>query len=920
MTFAASAEPAQRRARAGVVHLLLVASGLAGLGYQLVWTRMLAIGLGHEAFAVLAVVTAFFLGLAAGALLLDRRIAESRRPGLWYAGLEALIGVWALALIWLIPITNAWVADWIGPEPTELRRWAGAFLGPALLLLPATVAMGATLPAAERLYARIRRNGRGIGGLYAANAVGAMLGVGLSALVLMPALGFSATLAVFAGINLTAAALTLLGPARGEGARPPLPAAQAGAGPTPGLLAALAATGLLGLGLEVAAIRALSQVLENTVYSFAAALAIYLLGTTAGAALYQAVYAPRRGPGWDRPALAWLGALTAASAAVAALAASALPEIHRAIRSALGTPAEAAMLAETLAAAAILLVPTAAMGALFSHLAQAARGPRGGLGAALAANTLGAAAAPPLLGVVAIPSLGTVGAVAAVAAGYVALALVLARPRPLQALALVGAAAALLHLALTPEARRLYRAAPGVEIRASVDGRAATATVTEEPSGHRWLTVNGGLVMGGTRSDALDRIQGHFALLRHPAPRRALFLGVGTGATLAAAAAYPELEATGVELLPEVLEVVPEFERVAADLAGAEGRVRLLEGDARRYVRAARGTYDVIVADTYHPARDGAGLLYTVEHFRAIEAALAADGVFVQWLPLHQLDLETLRLILRSFLAVFPDARLSMGNFNLGTPLLAVEARRGGGAAKLSEIVGRPIAPALGRELAEIGLATPFALFGGFLAGPEALRRFAGAGPLNTDDHPRVLFAAPRSVYGPTERPVARLFTLVRTFGPRAYQAVSLQGSEVAEIFPPRLEAYWAARNNFLFLGARTGPTGNPVADAQRLAPRLLAILEESPDFGPAYDPVLAMARAVAPQDPAVARRLLGALATIAPQRPEARRALERLRSLRLRRGTGRAPSPPRPRTSCRARAARARPSHASRGAPRSRR
>ena len=50
---------------------------------------------------------------------------------------------------------------------------------------------------------------------------------------------------------------------------------------------ALFFTGLLGIGYEVLGVRALSQVLEGTVYSFAFTLAVYLLGASAGAALYQ---------------------------------------------------------------------------------------------------------------------------------------------------------------------------------------------------------------------------------------------------------------------------------------------------------------------------------------------------------------------------------------------------------------------------------------------------------------------------------------------------------------------------------------------------------------------------------------------------------------------------------------------------------
>jgi spermidine synthase len=49
----------------------------------------------------------------------------------------------------------------------------------------------------------------------------------------------------------------------------------------------LAATGLLGIGYEVLVVRVLSQVNENTVYTFAMLLAMYLLGTALGAAAWQ---------------------------------------------------------------------------------------------------------------------------------------------------------------------------------------------------------------------------------------------------------------------------------------------------------------------------------------------------------------------------------------------------------------------------------------------------------------------------------------------------------------------------------------------------------------------------------------------------------------------------------------------------------
>ena len=84
------------------LHVLFFLSGAAGLGYQIVWTGQFAVGLGHEMPSLLAVVTAFFGGLAIGAWGLDGRISRSAVPGRWYAGLEIVIGLWALVTVALI--------------------------------------------------------------------------------------------------------------------------------------------------------------------------------------------------------------------------------------------------------------------------------------------------------------------------------------------------------------------------------------------------------------------------------------------------------------------------------------------------------------------------------------------------------------------------------------------------------------------------------------------------------------------------------------------------------------------------------------------------------------------------------------------------------------------------------------------------
>src|SRR5688500_1930291 len=137
---------------------LRVASGFAGLAYQIVWTQQSTAWLGHESAAVLAVVAAFFGGLALGALALGSRIERSARPERWYAGCELAIGAWSIVLALLLEPASGALLTLIGPQPAPLWHWSVAFFGTFLLLLPATLAMGATLPAMERVLATTRAN------------------------------------------------------------------------------------------------------------------------------------------------------------------------------------------------------------------------------------------------------------------------------------------------------------------------------------------------------------------------------------------------------------------------------------------------------------------------------------------------------------------------------------------------------------------------------------------------------------------------------------------------------------------------------------------------------------------------------------------------------------------------------------------
>ena len=109
-----------------LLYFIIFLSGFAGLGYEMVWTRMLSI----EIVAVLAVIAAFFCGLALGVLMLDRLVSSSPMPGKWYALLELIIGVWSLALVIIIPWGNKYVYRSPSTADSELYKYDLYSYGP----------------------------------------------------------------------------------------------------------------------------------------------------------------------------------------------------------------------------------------------------------------------------------------------------------------------------------------------------------------------------------------------------------------------------------------------------------------------------------------------------------------------------------------------------------------------------------------------------------------------------------------------------------------------------------------------------------------------------------------------------------------------------------------------------------------------
>lgn len=846
------------QAQSGLAILLMFASGAGGLVWQMVWTAQFGLALGHEIVAVLSIVAAFFGGISAGSLLLAHRVERSLYPGRWYAILEALIACWALLVAFASPIVLPHLSQWIGAEPSAVWHWALAFFIPLIALLPATVAMGATLPAMERLLRRGQT--QALGSLYAANTAGAMAGLLLAVFFFVPQMGLLGTSLVFAAVNATCAILAWQiwgGQFNHDSSLPvaephqvqtvesslQLPSQQS-------VALRLFLTGLLGIGYEVLAVRVISQVTENTVYTYAMLLAVFLMGTALGAVIIK-----RMGVTLEVTAERIDQAIGALIVSIILGGISLWWADHSYALPArwFGSGAATALAGEWIAGMAAMLLPSMAMGALFTLLCRQAQQMGMPLGIAFGINNLGSALAPVFVGLLLLPYAGARSVLFILIAGYLALRSTKSWHQPPGWVAF----GSLMVLVIFAGPLRFVDLPAGGRLLSYREGVMAAVSVVSDADGVARLHINNRVQEGSSASGQVETRLAQMPLIMHPSPQTALFLGYGTGYTANAAALDPKVKVKAVELLPEVIEAAGIFALKTGAPASASP-VATVAADARRYVQSTSDRYDVIVADLFHPARNGAGSLYTLEHFSAVRSRLEPGGLFCQWLALHQMDIETLRSIVASFVHVYPNAVAVLASNSLDTPVVGLISRPDQPAWQIETVHSRMSAmtPRMTNALKRVKLDDEFAVLGSIIAGPLALQEFVRDATLNTDDRPVVTHRAPWVSYSPQETPRNRLATLMQRLAPRANDVVGT--GQTADAI--RLEAYWAARAKYLAFGMAVRPNPDPLIMLEQLRMPLLDMVTTSPDFRPASEPLLALAEAVRETDPKLSAQVKSAV------------------------------------------------------------
>ncbi len=766
-------------ALAVVLVVSLFLTGACGLLYQQLWLRELSLVFGMTVHAAAVALAVFMGGLALGARLAGRLADRTRRPIAWYGASEVAVGLLAVVTPAAMELTTRFYATVAGlaPDSATYLTAVRLVLAFVVLLIPATM-MGASTPLV--VAAASRRSGlvgQRTGLLYAANTFGAVAGAVYGGLRVIGSQGITTSFRWGAAINLAVgivvmalsrrfdrtpgdAVATELAPDRGAavpaGARPRTGDAAVPAPVRRAVLATFVVSGFATFSLEVVWFRSLSLYLESSVYAFAAMLAVVLVGLAAGSAVVTPLL------GRDRPWLVVLGAIQLL-AGLSAL--GSLWLLGRAERF-LGLAQRLVTIETTSSRYAVLLAAVAvgpaavALGAAFpigARLYAEGREHTGdAIGRFYGGNTLGAIVGSLTAGFVLLPVAGSRATVAVPALALVATALVLlhrsGRLRPLvPAGALVAVAVAVVGLP-DPSDAALAQRFPGSTLVAIEEGRQGTTWVIDQvDTGARHLYVDG--LHQAASEPGVVRIHEQIALVPmaiHPAPRRALVIGLGGGVTTGALASVGGVEVEVVELAPEVSRAARWFGPWNREVVTKQN-VRIRADDGRNRLLVTDERYDVITADIIQPRSPGAGKLWSIDYWRLVRRALAPGGIALQWVGAARNELEY-GLIVRSFLEVFPNATLWVdGQVLVGTVEPLVLDR-----APIEQRLAEPANRAL---FCSIGICTFDDLVTQYAAGPDDLRRFVGSGPILDDDFPRIEYW--RSLGVPSDAPFVDLRPLL---------------------------------------------------------------------------------------------------------------------------------------------------------------
>ena len=749
--------------------LLFIGSGCAALIYEIVWFQMLSLSLGSSAISLGVLLGTFMGGMCLGSLLLPRFVPTSSHPVRVYAQLEAGIGVAGILILFVLPYAGGLYTTIGGPGFGGLLVRG---LIAALVLLPPTFLMGATLPAIARYVTATPSGVSWLGFFYGGNIVGAVFGTLLAGFYLLRDHDVMFATFVAAAINFGVAGLAFLYSKRASHT-PPVDEAKAAAssaairGSWP-VLVTIGLSGMTALGAQVVWTRLLTLLLGGTVYTFSLILAAFLtglgIGSSAGAALAKNVKSPRTALGWTQlllvVALAW----------AAYSQATALPNWP--VNPALAPDSMATFQIDVIRALWVVLPGAILWGMSFplalAAIARKEQDPGRLVASVYAANTVGAIFGAMLASLVALATLGTQGSqralmVIAAISALLMFTIELSRETGKLQVSPRGGLFGMLTVALTaflvasvPPVPPLlvaygryavtWRGSHGEFIYVG-EGMNSSMAVSREASGALNYHNAGKVQASSLPQDMrLQRMLGHLTTLVPEKVSSVLVIGCGAGVTAGAVSISPIVDSVVIaEIEPLVPEVVSTYFSEHNYDVVRNPKVRVQIDDARHYLLTSRKKFDAITSDPFDPWVKGAATLYTKEFFEVIKDHLNPGGVVTVFVQLYESGTMAVKSEIATFLEVFPNGMI-FGNTHQGGGYDVVLLGLNGDAKididRIEQRLADPKFAQVAQSLSEIGFYNGVDLLSTFAAQGPQLQPWLADAQVNRDRNLRLQYLA----------------------------------------------------------------------------------------------------------------------------------------------------------------------------------
>jgi spermidine synthase len=748
--------------------LLFVGSGCAALIYEVVWFQLLQLVIGSSAVSMGVLLGTFMGGMCLGSFLLPRYVGARHHPLKVYAYLELGIALCALIILFGMPLLNSvyvTVSGGAGLIGIVLRGVAAA-----IILLPPTLLMGATLPAMSRWVESTPEGVSWLGFFYGGNIGGGVLGSLLAGFYLLRV--YDLVVATFVAIALNVAvALIGLAIAKAAPTVETLPSDRAERTPklVPGgwaVYVAIALSGATALSSEVIWARLLSLLFGGTVYTFSLILAVFLfglgIGSSAGSAIGRGSANPRVLFGWCQMALC--GAI----AWSAYMLTQSMP--FWPINPSITTDVWFNFQLDFLRCMWVVLPGSILWGASFplalASLASRGQDPARLVGGVYAANTVGAIVgalgASVLLGLwLGSQHITQVLILLSALSGLLVLSTG-GSEEPAGRFQFAGTATIIVAAAIAGLLSRSVQPIPGIfaaygrytatrvgqaDVIYMGEGWAATVAVTRLGGGILNYHNAGKVQASSEPQDMrLQRMLGHLTTLIPKNPKKVVVIGCGAGVTAGAVSIDPAVEhQTIAEIEPLVPQVVAKYFGDHNFRVVDNPKVHIRIDDARHYLLTTDEKFDAITSDPLDPWVKGAAMLYTEEFFELVKSKLNPGGNVTLFVQLYESNTEAVKSEIATFMKVFPNG-VVWGNTNNGAGYdlvlmgqvedtkIDVDAIQ----AKLQRPEYAPIA----QSLREIGMNSAVDLFSTFAGRAKDLQPWLADAAINRDRNLRLQFLA----------------------------------------------------------------------------------------------------------------------------------------------------------------------------------